>query len=149
MAVSKHPTGAFRAYKQINSIVYQFYSFDECEAQAKQIKLEQKSYLYKNLKSPRLFSSCGRLVGLRVRTYKKTNKATFQLQISVNGKQVKTEHKFKNSFETMWATFFTLWCNHFALSPRDRIDYKEQIIKAKRLYMQDVFHLQNTVEENH
>jgi len=144
MAVTKHETGGFRAYKQINGIVYQLYSFDEHEAQIKQLKLNSKSALFKSLKSPQLFSTCGRLVGLRVRQYKKTGRPTFQLQVSVNSKQNKTEHLYKKSFEYMWSTFFKLWRNHFNLSPLDCIEYKKQIVIAKRLYMEDIYNIENS-----
>jgi len=144
MPVNKHPLGGFRAYKQINGTVHQRYSFDEKVALIIQADLDEKSKVYKSLQSANLFSQCGRLVGLRIRTYKKTGKLTFQLQVTVNGKQKKTEYLYKGSFESTWNIFFKLWREHFGLSVIDGIHYKEQIIKAKRLYMQDTFNLEMT-----
>lgn len=143
MAVNKHPTGGYRAYKKIFGVEHQFYTLDKHEAEKIQSNLDNKSNVAYSFKSPTLFSRCGRLVGLRVRAYKKTYKPTFQLQVTVNGKQKKTEVLFKDSFEVMWKQFFKLWREHFNLLIVDTLDYKEEIKKAKRLYMQDVYALDN------
>jgi hypothetical protein len=144
MGVSEHQTGGNRAYKQIGGIVYQYYSKDKLEAKNLQVELEKKAKTYNALKPPRLFSKCGRLVCLRVRKYKKTNQATFQLQFSKDGKQLKTEYKLGERFEPTWNVLIKLWREYFGLSVLDFIDYKEQIIKAKRLYMQDIYNIENS-----
>ena len=92
---------------------------------------------------PTLFSVCGRLVGLRVRTYKKTNKPTFQLQFSVNGKQKKIERQYKGSFENNWKVFLKLWRDSFTLSVLEMTEFKSKIVNAKRLYMQDISSIEN------
>ena len=130
MAVNKHPTGGFRAYKKIFGVEYQLYSFDENHARKLQEELNIRSDIAKSLKGTKLFSRCGRLVGLRVRMYKKTNKPMFQLQYSVNGKQKKIERMCKQSFETMWKLFLGLWRESLNLSVRDTIECKEQMTKA-------------------
>jgi hypothetical protein len=138
MAIQQHKTGGFRAYKKIGGVEYQLYSFDRKAAVNLQAMLDNKSQVAKSLRMPKLFSTCGRLVGLRVRTYKKTNKPTFQLQFSVNGKQKKIERQYKGSFESNWKIFLKLWRDSFNLSVLDISDYKPEIINAKRLYMQDI-----------
>ena len=143
MAVNKHPSGGFRAYKQINGVIHQLYSFDECYIQKIQDELEAKSKVMSALKGPSMFHADGRLIGLRVRSYKKTNRPTFQLQVPIDGKQKKTEHFFKASFEQTWTLFFKLWREHFTLSMTDTISYKAEVTKAKRLYMQDVYTIEN------
>lgn len=141
----KHQTGGYRAYKQINGKVYQHYSFDEQTALKMQSDLNAKSKVVNSLKPPNLCSKCGRLIGLRVRKYKKTDKLVFQLQVTVDGKQKKTERLYKEKFDCVWSVIFKLWRLHFGLSVKDGIDLKEQIAKAKRLYMQDIFNFQNNV----
>jgi len=147
MAVNKHATGGFRAYKKILGTEHQFYFADKSEADAMQSTLEAKSDLAHSLSSPTLFSRSGRLIGLRVRKYKRTNKPTFQLQVTVNGKQKKTELLFQKSFEPLWTVFFKLWREHFHLSVVDTIDYKDEILKAKKLYMQDLYQIENSSQE--
>jgi hypothetical protein len=147
MAVNKHPSGGFRAYKKINGITHQRYSFDQRFAQKMQDELDAKSRAVNALKGRSIFHADGRLIGLRVRDYKKTNRATFQLQVLVDGKQKKTERFFKSSFEVTWKIFFTLWREHYSLSMTDIISYKEKITKAKRLYMQDVYNLDQKIIE--
>jgi hypothetical protein len=142
MAVNIHPTGGHRAYKKIHGIEHQFYSFNEDEAHEKQREFEAKSRLANALKAKNMFAKCGRLIGLRVRKYKKTNKITFQLQVSVNGKQKKIESLYKLGFEAEWCKYLKLWQKHFGLSAVDLLDDKKQLIIAKRLYMQDVFNLE-------
>ena len=97
------------------------------------------------LKGRSIFHADGRLIGLRVRRYKKTNRPTFQLQVLVDGKQKKTERFFNSSFEVTWKIFFKLWREYFSLSMTDIISYKEKITKAKRLYMQDVYNLNQKI----
>lgn len=137
--VKKHETGTYRAYKKIFKVEHQFYFKCKAKAQAKQDELEKLSRVYHSCVMPNLFNSCGRLVNLRVRKYKKTNKVTFQLQVSKGSKQVKVQKLIKSSFEESWAVFFKLWCNHFNLNAIDALDNKEKIKIAKRLYMQDVY----------
>jgi hypothetical protein len=144
MAVSEHVIGGHRAYKQINCVVHQFYSHNKEVAERIQEDLESKARIYKALKSNRLFSKCGRLAYLRIRKYKKTNEATFQLQIFEDGKQKKTQCKLKSSFEVSWVKFLKLWRESMGFSVIDIQEHKEEIIKAKRLYMQDVYRLENT-----
>jgi hypothetical protein len=146
MAVHKHSIGGFRAYKKINGVEYQLYSFDENEALKMQADLDAKSKIMSSLKSPKLFSKCGRLIGLRVRQYKKTNRSMFQLQVSADGKQKKTERIYKNSFEFMWKMFITFWREHFNLSVVDVREYKVEMKKAKRLYMQDIYNFENKLK---
>jgi hypothetical protein len=143
MAIHQHQTGGFRAYKKIGGVEYQLYSFDLKEAVSLQDMLEKKSRIAKSLRMPKLFSVCGRLVGLRVRTYKKTNKPTFQLQFAIDGKQKKIEHLYKGDFENNWKIFLKLWRDHFTISVHEIIEFKEKIVKAKRLYMQDISNVEN------
>jgi hypothetical protein len=143
MAIQQHKTGGFRAYKKIGGVEYQLYSFDRKAAINLQAMLDKKSQIAKSLRMPKLFSTCGRLVGLRVRTYKKTNKPTFQLQFSVNGKQKKIERQYKGSFENNWKIFLKLWRDSFNLSALEITEFKSEIIYAKRLYMQDISKIEN------
>ncbi|MFT5852353.1 MAG: hypothetical protein ACI87J_002329 [Colwellia sp.] len=143
MSVTTHPTGGNRAYKKIGGVEHQLYSFDIAKADAMQVELEAKSKRYNSLKSPVLFSPCGRLVYLRVRKYKQTDRATFQLQLFKNGKQVKTENLIKDTFESQWKVFLKLWREHFSLSMIEVIEDKELFKRAKRLYMQDVYKIEN------
>jgi hypothetical protein len=109
-----------------------------------QAELEAKSLLYAALKSPKLFSKCGRLVHLRVRRYKKTSRPMFQLQTLKCGKQIKTEGLYKDCFTSIWSKFFNLWRLHFNMSTLEIFELNKQIIIAKRLYMNDVFNIENS-----
>mgnify|MGYP000529982897 CR=1 FL=1 len=143
MGVTVHETGKNRAYKQINGKVYQFYSKDKLEAESYQSRLEDKARLFNSLKPITMFSKCGRLVYLRVRSYKKTNTPTFQLQVLDDGKQKKTQYRLERTFEVSWKKFLKLWRENLGLSVVDTLDYKEQILHAKRLYMSDVYSIEN------
>lgn len=136
MSVHKHPTGGFRAYKKILGVEHQFYSKSEELANKEQEKFEVKAALYTSLKFNNVFSPCGRLMGLRVITINKGQKVikpVFLLQVSVNGKQVKTQETIKNKFESHWRTFIKLWKEHYDLDTKDFIEIKKEIIAAKRL----------------
>lgn len=143
MLVKKHPTGGYRAYKKIGRVEHQLYSNDVVEANTMQAELDAKSNLHASLKPQKLFSKCGRLVHLRVRKYKKTNKPTFQLQVLKGSKQVKTEKIYKGCFNSSWKVFFKLWRVHFGLSMIDVFEEKERFITAKRLYMKDIYNIEN------
>jgi hypothetical protein len=142
MGVTAHETGQNRAYKQINGKVYQFYSKSKIEAEIIQSGLEGKASLFNSLKPITMFSKCGRLVYLRVRCYKQTNIPTFQLQVLDDGKQKKTQNRLGKSFEVSWKKFLKLWRESLGLSVVDVLDYKDQILRAKRLYMSDVYNIE-------
>jgi hypothetical protein len=145
MAVHKHPTGGFRAYKKINNVEYQLYSSDEAEAQAMQRELEQMSREMKSLKARTVTSKCGRLKYLRIKQYKSTARPYFQIQMTINGKPKRVEALCKQTFELDWKRFFGLWLQYVGLSYLDTLDYKTEIKNAKRLYMQDVYNIEHTL----
>lgn len=145
MAVHEHSSGGFRAYKKIFGTEHQLYFKEKSQADEAQVELNRKSRAAHSLRGPSLFSDCGRMKGLRIRKYKKTTKVMFQLQVGINGKQVKTERMYKTSFEFMWGIFLKLWMEHFNLNARDLVGFKCEIRKANRLYMQDLYLLENPV----
>jgi hypothetical protein len=149
MAVHKHTTGGFRAYKKINGIEYQFYSVDENEANEKQRVLETKSRLANSLKSTRLFSACGRLIGVRVYEDKRPSKKwsiKMMVQLTVNGKQFRKEKKYQGSFEPLWQHALTQWRSNLKLTLVDIFEYKVELSKAKRLYIHDVGTIEDKIQ---
>lgn len=145
MAVHPHKTGGFRAYKKIHGIEHQFYSLDESKAQQKQDEFEKKSKLAHSLKANALFARCGRLIGARVYLDRRPSKKTtikMRVQLSVNGKQRTREKTYSGKFEPCWQHALEVWRGHFNLTTQDIIEHKQELMKAKQLYINDVSKLE-------
>lgn len=130
-----HKTGGFRAYKKIAGREYQFYSKDQEIANKKQAELDALS----SLKPARVFSTCGRMIGFRVK-YRNRPDRRSRIYISVQVKnavgRIRNEWPI-DDFEQGFRRLKKEWAAAHALLKEDIIDYRQEIKQAKRLYIQD------------
>lgn len=144
---SPHKTGGYRAYKKIRGREFQFYSRDKKEADKKQKEFNQLSALAK--KPP--FSTCGRLLGFRIRICTKKGRKPYMaviMQIGPYHQQRKRQWKYDGKFEKNWQQMKQLWIEEHNLLPCDIADYSKEIRQAKRLYIEDAGRLEEELLMN-
>lgn len=137
-----HSSGLYRAYKKINGKEYQFYFKKKLDADNKQKELNSLSKLVP--KNP--FSSCGRLIGFRLRLRRRKGRKPciiVRMQVGVSGNQTQAEIRYQDSFEKLWSIMRMKWIEAHSLLPHDVSGYRAELKTAKRIYMQDLSELED------
>ncbi len=130
-----HPTGGYRAYKKVNGREFQFYSQDKAEADRKQQELNALARL--KTKSP--FSSCGRLIGYRIKPEVRMDRnPAVVVKVQIGKKSTSWRFSPDGSFEAGWHKVVAHWKEAHGLLPQDVAAYASKLRAAKRLYRDDV-----------
>ena len=141
MSVTVHPIGGFRAYKKINKVEHQFYSFDKCEADAKQAEFELLANEAISNAPKKLFSEDGRFIGFRINCcFRRERRTCIEIRQQITGVSglVRQQTSYK-TIELMWQWIREQWVTFHDLSVDELIRFSNEIKRAKALYEADVF----------
>lgn len=140
MAVNEHPIGGFRAYKKINGVEHQFYSFERNEADLKQEEFDNLAAEAINNAPTKLFSKTGRFVGFSINAVfrkKRTPKIIVQMQIKKEGQLTRKMITHRTN-ELTWRWIRREWKDFYEVSIDERIALQNKINLAKSLYEADI-----------
>ncbi len=145
MAVHKHPTGGYRAYKKINHIPHVFYSHDPQEAAVKQAEFDAKAAL-----NPRkLLKKTGRLIGFTLRITRRKNrtpKINVHQHLQHKNELVRIQIVYTSPV-VMWQQILTRFITFHNLSEDTLQTLNHKILRAKALYFADLYRLLDELSE--
>lgn len=145
MSVRQYSSELWRAYKKINGKEYQEYFSCYDEAQKRQNELDALS----NLTPRRVFSTCGRLRGVRISArFRKGRKPAIIARVGIGPfrKQMLAEKRYHGDFEELWSWIKVQWKRGHELMSQDAASYSKELLRAKHLYIQDVVKAEKSLE---
>lgn len=140
MGVHKHESGGFRAYKKINGVEHQFYSYDESECDTKQLEYDALAVKTAKRKGPSLFNKSGRLSGFTIAAQIRKNRTPWidaKKQITKEGEIQRDQITVKNINDAV-AWLVKEWVEFHQLTADQLIKLSGEIKVAKALYLADI-----------
>ena len=136
MAVHKHESGGFRAYKKIHGIEHQIYSRDESEAHSQQAKLEEMAQRAIEIAPQKIFHKNGKFYGFSIgKVIRKNREPCIYARMQLQKKGEKFRKEFRHqTIELTWAWIRREWKDFYELSVDERIALQDEISIAKSLY---------------